>query len=110
MIIPKEEVMTILSSLGYEVVQTSQNVFNDFPVITFYVEDNQNKYSLDKQLIDQDITVSVNIWAEDSVKASEILEQVEKVMREHGYYMTMWNDIPNIDKSIFHIACRIKRM
>ena len=106
MFLPKIEVYNLLKELNYDVMQNSQNVFNSFPTITFEILDNNISLFLDNSISYQDITVKIDIWSESSVEASEILKKVELKMREEHYRMIFSGDIPNVDKSIFHVSTK----
>lgn len=106
MYLPKKEVYDILKELNYSVMQSSQNIFNELPCITFEVLDNNISLFLDNSISYQDITIKIDIWSESSVEASKILSQVEEKMREKNYRMSFSGDIPNVDKQLFHISTK----
>ena len=111
MYLPKSDIYNDLKELGYKIIQNSQNIFNELPVITFEILDNNISLFLDNSISYQDITVQIDIWSESSVEASEILKKVELKMRENHYRMIFSGDIPNVDKSIFHISTKfVKKM
>ena len=106
MYLPKTDIFNILSTLNYTVSQASQTVFNELPVITFEVLDNNVSLFLDNSISYQNVTIKIDIWAEDSVTASTILSEVEAIMRQNHYKMTFSGDVPNIDNSLYHISTR----
>lgn len=106
MYLPKKDIYNSLKKLNYTVLQNSQNIFNELPVITFEILDNNVFLFLDNSISYQEITVKIDIWSESSVEASEILSKVEEEMRANGYRLIFSGDIPNIDKSIFHISTK----
>lgn len=106
---PKKEVFEKLKELeGVAVSQSSQNVFNELPAVTFAVQDNAVNLTLDNEIASQNIIVGVDVWADSSSQASSILAQVEAKMRELLYQLTSSMDVPNTDKSIHHIACSFR--
>lgn len=110
MYLPKEEIYSSLKELGYPVTQTSQYIFNDLPAITFEILDNNVSLFLDNTISKQDISVKIDIWSESSVEASKMLSKVEEKMRMNYYRLTFSGDIPNVDKQIFHISTRFKKI
>lgn len=106
---PKKEVFTKLQELeGVSVSQSSQNIFNALPAVTFTIQNNSVNVTLDNEIASQDIIVGVDVWAESSTQASSILAQVEAKMREMLYQLTSSVDVPNTDQSIHHIACSFR--
>lgn len=106
---PKKEVFEKLKELeGVTVSQSSQNVFNTLPAVTFNVQNNSVNLTLDNEIASQDIIIGVDVWAESSVQSSSILAQVEAKMRELLYQLTSSVDVPNPDQSIHHIACSFR--
>ena len=105
MYLPKSDVYNSLRTLNYFVSQTQPTTFEDLPAIIFNVGNNSVDVDLDNTIISQDIEVNIDIWAEDSVTASNVLNQVEEIMRQLGYNMSFSSDIPNIG-NLYHINCR----
>lgn len=108
MFIPKAQLQKALSSLGYYCHQGAQASFtdNEVPAITFRVDNNSTNLDLDNEISSQDISVVVDIWADDSVTSSRILSEVEEVMRAEGYCLTYSADVPQPKGCLFHINCR----
>lgn len=105
MYLPKSDVYNSLKTLNYYVSQTQPPTFTDLPAIIFRVGDNSVNVDLDNTIISQDIEIIVDIWAEDSVTASQVLSQVEEVMRQNNYIMSYSSDVPNTG-NLFHINNR----
>ncbi len=105
MYLPKTDIYTSLKTLNYYVSQTQPPTFNDLPAIIFSVGNNDINVDLDNNIISQDIEIKIDIWAEDSVTASNVLSQVEEIMRQNNYKMSFSNDIPNTG-NLFHISNR----
>lgn len=105
---PKPEVYATLSSLGYSTAQSSQNVFNEVPAITYRVINNHTRYDLDNQIVIQEVEIAVDIWANDSVTASSILSEVELKMRSINYRLQTSLDVPAPKGSLYHINATFK--
>ena len=105
MYLPKRDIYNSLSTLNYFVSQTQPATFEDLPAIIFNVGNNSVDVDLNNTIISQDIEVNIDIWAEDSVTASNVLNQVEEIMRQLGYNMSYSSDVPNIC-NLYHINCR----
>lgn len=109
MYLPKTDVYNSLKALPYYVSQTKPPVFTELPAITFGVGNNAITTDLDGDISSQDIEITLDIWAEDSVTASTVLSQVEQIMRSNNYIMSFSNDVPNIS-NVHHIACRFAKI
>lgn len=105
MYLPKSDIYNSLKELNYFVSQTQPSEFTELPAIIFSVGNNSINTDLDNVVLNQEIEVVIDIWAEDSVTASEVLSQVENVMRLNLYNMSYSSDIPNIG-NLYHINCR----
>lgn len=108
MYLPKADINNSLKTLNYYVSQTQPTVFNDLPALIFKVGNDVN-LDLDNEISSQDLEVTIDIWAEDSVTASKVLSEVEKVMRQNYYRMTYSNDVPN-NGNLFHITTRFTKI
>lgn len=107
MYLPKKDIYEILKELKVEVSQTQPTVFNKLPYINFSITDNSISLDLNNEINCQDIEVQIDIWAEDSVSASNLLSKTEEKMRENLYTMTYSADVPN-PGNIFHIVSRFQ--
>lgn len=108
MYLPKTDVYNSLKTLPYSVSQTQPPIFNELPAIVFSVGNNAVSTDLDGDISSQDIEIQIDIWAEESVKASEILSQVEEIMRSNLYIMSFSNDVPNVS-NLYHIVSRFSK-
>ena len=108
MYLPKKDVYDSLKTLPYYVSQTQPPIFNDLPAIIFSVGNNAISTDLNGEISSQDIEIQIDIWAEESVQASEILSQVEEIMRSNLYIMSFSNDVPNVS-NLYHIVCRFAK-
>lgn len=109
MYLPKADIYNSLKTLNYYVSQTMPAVFTELPAITFSVGNNAVSTDLDGAIASQDIEVTIDIWAEDSVTASTVLSQVEELMRSNLYILSFSNDVPNAG-NLHHIACRFAKL
>lgn len=109
MYLPKSDVYESLKKLSYYVSQTQPAQFNELPAIIFSVGNNSITTDLDNNILSQDLEVQVDIWAEDSVTASNVLSQVEETMRSNLYTMSFSNDVPNIG-NLYHIVSRFTKI
>ena len=109
MYLPKKDVFNSLKELGYYVSQTQPPTFNELPAIIFSVGSNSIITDLDNNILSQDLEIVIDIWAEDSVTASNVLSQVEEKMRLNLYNMSFSNDVPNIG-NLYHIATRFTKI
>ena len=109
MYLPKTDVYNSLKELPYYVAQSKPAVFTNLPAVTFGVGNNAISTDLDGDISSQDIEITLDIWAEDSVTASTVLSEVEEIMRSNNYTMSFSNDVPNIS-NIHHIACRFTKI
>lgn len=109
MYLPKTDVYNSLKALPYYVSQSKPAVFTDLPAVTFGVGNNAISTDLDGDISSQDIEITLDIWAEDSVTASTVLSEVEEIMRSNNYIMSFSNDVPNIS-NVHHIACRFAKI
>ena len=109
MYLPKTDVYNSLKALPYHVSQSKPAVFTELPAVTFGVGNNAITTDLDGSIASQDIEITLDIWAEDSVTASTVLSEVEEIMRSNNYIMSFSNDIPNIS-DVHHIACRFAKI
>ena len=105
MYLPKTDIYNSLKTLNYYVSQNQPEEFSDLPAIIFRVGNNDVNLDLDNNIVSQDIEIIIDIWAEDSVTASNVLSQVEETMRQIGYKMSFSSDIPNTG-NLFHINNR----
>ena len=108
MYLPKTDVYSSLKTLGYYVSQTRPAVFTDLPAITFSVGNNAVSADLDGAIASQDVEITIDVWAEDSVTASTALSAVEELMRSNIYIMSFSNDVPNAG-NLHHIVCRFAK-
>ena len=108
MYLPKTDIFNSLKTLNYYVSQNQPAQFNELPVIIFKVGNNSITTDLDNNILSQDLEVQIDIWAEDSVTASQVLSQVEKIMRSNLYEMSFSNDVPNIG-NLYHIVSRFTK-
>ncbi|MDO4271543.1 MAG: hypothetical protein Q4C83_00975 [Candidatus Saccharibacteria bacterium] len=101
---PKQEIYKKLSEIKDAAVsQSSQNIFNEVPAITYRIDGNGANYDLDNEIAYQDVRVSIDIFTDDSVTASKLLAQVEAKMREMKYRLDTSLDVPSPKGALYHI-------
>lgn len=108
MYLPKADIFNKLKELGHKVTQVQPTIFNELPVIVFQVTGNSNELFLDNTIATQSIDVQIDIWADSSVEASNLLSQVEEKMRSDFYNLNYSADVPNTG-NIFHIVTRFNK-
>lgn len=115
--LPKSEIYTILKTLetsetisNIKVYQEQPQVFKTLPVVTFSLSNMIPQYSIDNDLIFQNITITIDIWGNNSKQCSDILEMVETLMRNNYYRMTSAYDVPNLDDKVRHVVCRFEQI
>lgn len=108
MYLPKRDINKILKELGCGVSQTQPTVFNELPHVNFSVTGNNPTLFLDNDIAYQTINVQIDIWANDSVSASNLLSNLEEKMRSNYYNMTYSADVPN-SGDVFHIVTRFTK-
>ena len=109
MFLPKKEVYDTLKKLGYTVSQNNQDIVNEFPAITFETADNNVELFLNNEIAYQDVVIKLDIWADSSVKASEMLCEVEAIMRSIYYKLEFSTDAPTLNNK-FHISTRFTKI
>lgn len=109
MIIDKKNVFTILKQLNYKVMQEGNNIFAEFPTITFREDVNTPTYTLDKEIGLQKISYVVDIWSEKSTDNTKITKEVELMMRENDYFLQYKYDIGQ-DNGIYHTSMRFEKI
>lgn len=108
---PKVDLKNKLCELTqYDVMQSSNAEFTSFPLITFYVADNEINYTLDNEIASQRIEAIVDLWAEDSETLTQMLKDVESKLRTIFYKLTFSNDVPNIDNKVLHMTTRFEKI
>lgn len=108
MYLPKSDVYNSLKELNYYVSQTHPATFNDLPAIIFKVGNNSINTDLDNNIVSQNVEVQIDIWAGDSETASNVLSEVEEIMRTNLYNMSFSNDVPNTS-NLYHIVTRFTK-
>ena len=87
---PKQELYSILSSLGCACSQGYQSIFNEVPAITFVVGKNVPRYN----------------WADESTTLSYIADKVESVMRDNDYLLSHSTDVLAPEECLCHYQMR----
>lgn len=102
---PKPEIYAKLCEIkDIHVSQSSQNIFNEVPAVTYRIDGNSADYYIsENNIASQEILCSIDIFTNDSVSASSILAQVEAKMRELKYRLNNALDIPSPEGALYHI-------
>lgn len=111
MYLPKADIYAVLKNINnsYYVSQTQPPVFEVLPAIIFRVDNNIINTDLDNNITHQNVDITVDIWADDSVTASNVLSEVEEALRNNQWQMTNSMDVPNIG-NVFHIVSRFSNI
>ncbi len=109
MYLPKSDIFSWLKTLPYSVLQKKPPIFNTLPAITFKVGNNNVNLELDNTIGNQDIEIIIDLWANDSVTASQMLSDVEALMREHDYIMVFSGDIDD-PSGLYHTSTRFNKI
>jgi len=87
----------------------NQNVFTAFPALTYTVVNISLERDLDNDIASQDFEVVIDIWTDKSVRATELLVEVEAKMRALDYNLDFSGEVPNPQKDIYHITSRFRK-
>lgn len=101
----KTTVYNTLKTLSADVSQSSGNVFNTLPAVTYRVSQNAPNYDFQKTINLQEAEITIDIFAESSTNASTLLSSVEAKMRAIDLFLDFTADIPNSDGQ-YHINTR----
>lgn len=101
----KTTIYTALSTLSADVSQSSSNSFSTLPAVTYRVTQNAPNYDFQKNINMQEAEITIDIFADSSTVASNLLSAVETNMRDIDLFLTFTADIPNAD-GLYHISTR----
>jgi hypothetical protein len=106
MYIPNKDVYEILKSVktGVSVYPNRPEVIENPPCMTYFVENNGIELDLSKEIAYQDIDIVVDIWAETMLEATEILDLLERGMRENNFMLDFSSEVD--DENLKHITTR----
>lgn len=105
---PRPDIVNWLKNEGINIVKQSQNVFNELPTVTYYLASQNNQLSLDNKIVNSTIAIQIDIWTDTGPKGSEILTQIEGILRQKNYNLVFSSDLPNIDSEVNHITARFE--
>ena len=101
---PKTEIYSKLCEIeDVDVSQSSNNVFNQVPAITYRIDGNEADYYLENEIASQNVRCTIDIWTNESTTASRLLAQVEAKMRELKYRLNNSLDVPAPEGALYHI-------
>lgn len=101
----KEEVYNLLKDIapeGVTVRQSSQGVDSVLPALTFSALNIANTRDLDGNIIKREVSVQVDIWADNSPETSTLESLVEEAMREAEWGMSGSQDVPDSNPEVYH--------
>jgi len=105
---PKADLYTILQEVDEDTVvyQNRPEVIEEFPCITFSINQNRAEINLGKDIAYQELSATIDIWTLGSAQGSELLSSLESTMRAEGYTLEFSADIPDPDDRVRHITTR----
>ena len=107
---PKRDIYNILSNLNYYVSQEHPQEFTTLPAIIYTIANNSiDTLDFDKNIVVQDIVVTIDIWSKSSTGCSNVFLDVEKIMRANDYILDWSSDIPNTSPKLYHWQARFKQ-
>ena len=111
MYLPKTEIYNSLKNINkdYFVAQYQPPTFNKVPAIIFRVGDNAINTDLDNTIASQEIEIIIDLYAMDSITASNVLNEVESALRSLEYRLTYCSDVPNAG-NLHHINGRFYKV
>ena len=101
----KTTLYNALKTLNADVSPSSDNVFNVLPAVTYRVSQNAPDYDFQKTINLQEVETTIDIYANSSTEASNLLSSVEIKMRDIDLFLNFTADIPNAD-GLYHISTR----
>ncbi|MDD4410835.1 MAG: hypothetical protein PHE32_03980 [Candidatus Shapirobacteria bacterium] len=99
----KKQIYDCLKAIdnSYNVIQASDNVFSQFPSITYFIE-NDYKTDHDNEVFGK-INLVIDIWAEKSTDCYSIFQKIVTALDGIGYQLSSSADVPNQDTTIYHL-------
>lgn len=101
----KQEVYNLLKEIapqGVTVRQSSQGVDSILPALTFSALNIANNRDLDGEIISRDVSVQIDVWADNSPQASSLEAIVEEAMRQADWGMSGSQDVPDSNPKVYH--------
>ncbi len=77
------------------ILQGRPEVIASFPTVTFSISENTPRYTLDKDIGHQDISIDIDIWADTPSETGTLLSSIEEILRDEGYRLTFSSDLPD---------------
>lgn len=104
-----EALKTLITEAGVKSVgKPNQNVFTEFPAITYRIADNHNTLDLDNEIASQTVEVVVDIWSDKSMGATDLLPLVEAKLRPLFYNCVFSSEVPNPTEDVYHVTARFR--
>lgn len=101
----KTTVYNAIKTLSATVSLAGNNDFNELPAVTYMITNNVPNYDFQKEINLQDLEVTLDIYANSSTVASNLLKAAELNLRGIDLFLNYTADIPNAD-GIYHINAR----
>lgn len=78
--------------------------FINLPCVTYRQEDNEGELYADDEEIGSRISFIIDVWGKQSL--STIVDTVDGIMKDLGFYRTVCTDLFEADTKIYHVAMR----
>ncbi len=105
---PRPDVVAWLQEAGINVTKQSQNVFNELPIVTYYVIGQSNTNTLDREIGSTKVAIQIDIYSDEGPQGSALLQQIEAALRQKNYELKFSSDVPNPDETLNHITARFE--
>ena len=106
MIVAKKETYELLQELGYDVYHIRPDVIESVPCLIYHMALNESEVDIKNEIGRQEQTYEIDVWALNSSQATEILIELDALLRQNGYIPVNQLDVP--DEKYSHVNCRYK--
>lgn len=96
----KDTIYNLLSTLEYNVYNRRPQIIAELPTILYTLGSQDNFYNLDKEIAYGDRIFDIDIYATNSVEATEIVEDIEGVLSDAGFLVQFVAEIPEEDEVV----------
>ena len=98
-----KDIVTILNTIpGLKISPTSPKTFTATPTVVYTLVNNDPTVDLEYNLMDQRVTIKLDIWTDTPLSGETQVSLIEATMRADGYITKNINRVPNIDPSLTH--------
>jgi hypothetical protein len=91
---------------GKRIYQLSTSNATEYPRITFFEVVNRDSEFADDQSIASEIVMQIDVWSKGSTSA--IAKEIDKTMKELGYFRMSAPDFYEEDTKVYHKAMRFR--